>query len=644
MKTTQTLKHMIISIIIGLLVAGVMIFLSRIERFQEIELATVDLRFFARGAKKPSDKIVIVTWDDESFTQLQRRYQDWPRLFHAQVIANLKDMGAKVIGFDIFIEDPAISIEENIFQEITNLSGEYIKEARSQEKIKNELRKLQSIEDIVLSKATKYAGNVIYDSRFAWIEDEYGKREQMFVPISQVLENDGDFGFVNVPTDSDGFVRKNVLAKEFSDNMFYSSAVKILMRYFNIKDSEIKYKKGEIKLGKINIPLDKRNYLPINFRGGIRTFKTVSYYQVMQNTVKDKNIFKDKIVLVGIYSETVPDIHYTPFSRFDRIKMPGIEVIANTIDTILTKDFIKHTNEKTNHLILILIGIIFGLLFYRLGFVPGAGLSLVGIISFSLFAIYLFTTKNIITNMTFPLLTILLTYGGVTVFRGLTEEKEKKKIKSVFSRYVTHQVVNEILSSPEGLALGGKRKECTILFSDVRGFTSMSEKMQPEEVVHILNEYMTAMVDLVFKYEGTLDKFIGDAVMAIWGAPISHTDDTKRAVMCATEMMEALGKLQEKWKSEGKSPFDIGIGINVGEVVVGNIGHPERMEYTVIGDNVNLASRLESLNKEFKAHIIISQKVYDRVSELVEVRPLEPVQVKGKIEKVMIYEVLGRKA
>ncbi len=246
--------------------------------------------------------------------------------------------------------------------------------------------------------------------------------------------------------------------------------------------------------------------------------------------------------------------------------------------------------------------------------------------------------------MTFPLLTILLTYGGVTVFRGLTEEKEKKKIKGVFSRYVTHQVVNEILSSPEGLALGGKRKECTILFSDVRGFTSMSEKMQPEDVVHILNEYMTRMVDLVFKYEGTLDKFIGDAIMAIWGAPISHSDDTKRAVMCAIEMMEKLKLLQEKWKSEGKSPFDIGVGINVGEVVVGNIGHPERMEYTVIGDNVNLASRLESLNKEFKAHIIISQKVYDRVVDLIEVRPLEPVQVKGKIEKIMIYEVLGRKA
>lgn len=641
---THTLKNAIISIVIGIFVAGIVILLSNSERFKELEAISVDLRFLIRGVEKPSDKVIIVTWDDESFTELKRRYQDWPRSFHAQVITNLKDYGAKVIGFDIFVEDPAISIEENIFQGITEKLQEYIKDANTREKIIADLRTFQSIEDILLAQATKYAGNVIYDSRFAWVSDEFGTREQMYIPISLILENGGDFGFVNIPIDADGFARNNMLAKKFSGDMFYSSSIKIVARYLGVKDSEIKYAKNKISIGKkIEIPVDERNYMPINFRGGIRTFETVSYHKVLRGTVKDKDIFKNKIVLVGIYSDTVPDIHYTPFSRFDKIKMPGIEVIANTIDTILTKDFLKIASAGFNNTIIILLGMIIGFLSYRFGFIQGIAVSFVLAILFSFFAIYLFTDKNIIINLFSPLLTIFLTYGGVTVFRGLTEEKEKKKIKSIFSRYVTQQVVNEILSSPEGMALGGKRKECTILFSDIRGFTSMSENMQPEEVVHVLNEYMEKMVDVVFKYQGTLDKFIGDAIMAIWGAPIAHPDDTKRAVFCALEMLSELKKLQEKWADEGRNPFDIGIGINVGEVVVGNIGHPERMEYTAIGDNVNLASRLENLNKEFKTHIIISQKVYEKVADFVEVRPLEPVQVKGKAEKVMIYEVLGRK-
>jgi len=171
----------------------------------------------------------------------------------------------------------------------------------------------------------------------------------------------------------------------------------------------------------------------------------------------------------------------------------------------------------------------------------------------------------------------------------------------------------------------------------------MSEKMKPEEVVHILNEYFSAMIEIIFKYEGTLDKFIGDAIMAVFGAPVAHPDDPQRALRTAVEMREELKKLQEKWKGEGRPAFDIGIGINTGEVVAGNIGSSERMDYTVIGDNVNLASRLESLNKEHQTHILISEDTYQKVKDVAKVRPIEPVKVKGKEKEVMIYEVEGLK-
>jgi adenylate cyclase len=244
-------------------------------------------------------------------------------------------------------------------------------------------------------------------------------------------------------------------------------------------------------------------------------------------------------------------------------------------------------------------------------------------------------------NMIYPVLTMVFIYLGITVYRYITEEREKKKIRGAFQYYLTASVVNEILKDPNKLKLGGDKKNLSVMFSDIRGFTSISEKLSPENLVQLLNKYLTAMTNIVFKYDGLLDKYIGDAVMAVFGAPLDQPDHARRACLTAIEMMTELRRLQIKWKAEGWPEIDIGIGINTGDMVVGNMGSEMRFDYTVMGDSVNLASRLEGTNKEYGTNIIISEFTYEVIKEDFFCRELDAVRVKGKKLPVRIFELLG---
>jgi adenylate cyclase len=217
--------------------------------------------------------------------------------------------------------------------------------------------------------------------------------------------------------------------------------------------------------------------------------------------------------------------------------------------------------------------------------------------------------------------------------------RKKKLIEEAFERYVTKQVANEILQHPEQINLGGKRQEVSVLFADIRGFTSLAERIEPEEVVRTLNDYLTLMTKVVFKHEGTLDKFLGDAIMAVFGAPIFYPDHALRAILAALDIRKEIRVLNEKRGAAGLEKVEIGIGINAGEVVTGNIGFEERMEYTVIGDNVNIAARLEDLAGE--GQILISHSIYEAVADRVRVIVLDPIQLKGKESPLQVYEVNG---
>jgi adenylate cyclase len=248
-----------------------------------------------------------------------------------------------------------------------------------------------------------------------------------------------------------------------------------------------------------------------------------------------------------------------------------------------------------------------------------------------------------VLSLVYPGLSMLVTSASLISFKYFGEEREKKRTKQTFKSYLDEHVVEQVLENPAMMKLGGEKRDLTVLFSDIRGFTSFSERMGPEEVVHFLNQYFTKMQSLILRHQGCLDKLIGDAVMCFWGAPLETKDHAVRGVMTALEMIHAIEGLRSVLVLPGGAKFDVGIGLNTGPMVVGNMGSDDRMAYTVMGDNVNLGSRLESLNKYYGTNILISDSTFDAVKEMIFCRQLDTIQVKGKTQAVTIYEPLGLK-
>jgi adenylate cyclase len=256
-------------------------------------------------------------------------------------------------------------------------------------------------------------------------------------------------------------------------------------------------------------------------------------------------------------------------------------------------------------------------------------------------AYYFFLENAIWIPIVNPLLTILLSFSAIYLYKYITEEKGKKFIKETFSHFVTHSVVEELLANPDKIKLGGEKKECTVFFSDVVGFTTIAEQLTPEALVRLLNEYLTQMTNIVFKYDGMLDKYEGDAIMAVFGAPITQEDHAYKACAAALEMQEQLVKLRQLWGRQGRPPLHARCGINSGLMVVGNMGSESRFDYTVMGDAVNLGARLEPANKQYGTRIMIGENTYQMTKEQVIVRELDLLRVKGKTEPVQVYELVG---
>ncbi len=384
----------------------------------------------------------------------------------------------------------------------------------------------------------------------------------------------------------------------------------------------------------IVIPIDSQGALTINFYGRPGTFQVRPFSDVVNGKIS-KRFFKKKIVLVGVYAEGLQDIHQTPYGS-----MFGIEMIANAVTQLLNRDYIKFAPDYINIAIIIFFGLIISYIVGRKSILYSYVSTFILVIAYFFTVIFFFDKYRYVLNLSAPLITGVLTLFTMIAYRILTEEKEKKAIQNMFSNYVSKSVVDELLKHPEKLELGGEDKEITVLFSDIRGFTTLSEKLKPQELVAHLNEYLSAMTDIIFKYEGTLDKYVGDEIMAFWNAPIEQPNHAELACLTALEMMEKLRELNEKWPEDRR--LNIGIGINTGIMTVGNMGSKSRMDYTLMGDNVNLGARLEGTNKIYGTNIIISEYTYDKIKDKFLCRELDNIRVKGKKKPVKIYEVIAK--
>ncbi len=543
-------------------------------------------------ASHPADqRIVIVAIDDAAMARLGR--WPWPRAVHAELIDAISRQQPLVVGYDVNF--PETSDQEN---------------------------------DEALAQSLRSAGNVILpvELEITNLPDVVTYNNQkVLTPIPMIAVAAARLGHTNTPQDVDGVVRRVPLEAVSGDG---SRVPAFAAQAASLGGVIIDPSEGTDEAGRLIV-----NY-PDKPRQG---FPTVSAADVIDGRV-EPDLFKDKFVLVGSTASNLHDDQLIPTSASQ--PMPGVEIHASILDTLLQKRFLFELPLWLKAFWIILICLFLGLAipFLRARtFVP----LVVSLWIASLVGSILLFDRGWIVDILWPTIALLLAFGAIVLERRIESEKQKREIRSAFSRYVSHSVVESILDNPDKLKLGGDRRVMTVLFSDVRGFTSISEGLKPEQLVEIMNRYLTRMTDIVFEHDGVLDKYIGDAVMAFWNAPFDQSDHARRAVDTALDMLAALRQMNDE-KQFGDLEFKIGVGINTGDMVVGNMGSEKRFDYTVIGDSVNLASRLESLTKEYVVSLLITQATSLELGSGYLLRTLDLVAVKGKKEPVKIFEVMKK--
>ncbi|MGD2124595.1 MAG: adenylate/guanylate cyclase domain-containing protein [Desulfobacteraceae bacterium] len=664
-----------VSITTCLTVLILILFLIGVPFLDLMELKTLDLRFKSRGVKSASSNVVLAVIDEKS-VKTEGRWP-WPRSKISRLIDILSRDGAKVIGFDVIFAEP----DENTNLQFIDQFGQKVKNLQiDNEDIEAFLQKskLDADNDLNLAEAIKASdarvvlgyffhmsqADLDYTIGQKDLEDRLGRISNSRYPIAiyeqQHMEIDpfiqayapqpnietltrasDSAGFFNMLPDQDGVVRWIPLIIKCGPEAYASLSVQSVWHYLDQPQLMVRvasYGIEGIRIGEQFIPTDENGQMLINYVGPEKSFPHYPITDILQEKFPD-GAFKNKIVLVGATAVGIYDMRNTPFSAV----YPGVEIHATAVDNILRNNYLNKPKWTMIYdaLAILILSLLVGIVVPRLSALKGMFYAS-GLFVLHIFAgQWLFTHAALWVNIVYPLVVLVLLYTSLTIYHYLTEERERKKIRGAFSYYVSRAVVNEMLKDPEKLKLGGDKKDLSVLFSDIRGFTTISEGMTPEELVHLLNEYLTIMTDIVFKYDGTLDKYMGDAIMAVYGAPLEQRDHPHRACYSALEMMEGLRKLNEKWTREGKTPLDIGIGINTGMMMVGNMGSEQRFDYTVMGDAVNLGSRLEGANKNYQTNILISEYTYERVKDKFVCMELDSVRVKGKTLPVSIYQLVG---
>ena len=527
------------------------------------------------GGLFPREDIIIIAIDDNSLQEIGR--WPWDRENFAEIIPLLNQ--SAVLGIDVaFFE-------------------------KSNEKSDNKLIKAAaSAENIVLP--VEYTSYRIQNNEIVGGE--------MLFPI-EGLEG-ADAGYINIITDKDGVSR----ALNLDVKGRYDSFAAVIYKKYTGKEFKFKEKR-----------------FLVNFVGIPGSFQTHSFVDVLKGNV-DTSQFKDKIVLMGATSPDLHDDAFTPTSAGKA--MPGVEIHANTLQTMLDENFLAKESKLLVIISMFIAAAIALLLLLFLNTWIASLIIFFLIVIYIIASIFIFTTGTIM-NIIYPILSFFFTTASFITSSYLAEKKEKKHIVDSFGKYVSPVIVKELVEHPEKLKLGGEKREITVLFSDIRDFTSLSEKLKPEKLVDILNQYLTEMTKVIMANNGLVDKYIGDAIMAFWGAPLKEKDHPSLAFKTCIAMVQIIALLNKKFKKQGKPFINIGIGLNTGNAVVGNMGSEERFDYTAMGDEVNLGSRLEGLTKVYQVPIIISEHTKEKIKDF-SIRELDVVAVKGKKKPIKIYELM----
>lgn len=449
-------------------------------------------------------------------------------------------------------------------------------------------------------------------------------------------------GFFNVVPDHDGKVRSVPLFIQHKNRIYPSLVMEILRVASGARSHIVKATPTGVtdaKVGAWPIPTDAMGRVAVNYRGGPKTFPYLSVSDLMDGNYPPE-LLEGAIVLMGTSAAGLLDLRATPVSSV----FPGVEIHANLIDTIITGDFLVRPDwiAGAEVIYVLIVGAVVILLSRRLNAI-WSGLA---VLLFSAAALgvsfWIFREQGLLLNFAYLSASGILLFGGTTFMNYMQEEKEKAYIRSAFGQYLSPVVVEQLANNPEALSLEGEQKPLSIFFSDIRSFTTISESLDPRSLTRLLNQYMTPMTDIIMENQGTVDKFIGDAIMAFWNAPLDDERHADNALSSAVRMLHVLDELRPRWIEEGYPTVNVGIGINTGVANVGNMGSDNRFDYTVLGDAVNLAARLEGITKVYGASIVISEFTRDALQDDYQIRFLDAVKVKGKTLPVKIYQVSHR--
>ncbi len=666
----MVLKRRIIPLGVGLVLALAVLALYVVGTpfLDLIELKALDALFLARGEIAPKTNSVAVVAIDERSLDEEGRWP-WPREKVAALIQAISDQGARAIGLDMGFFEPdnrfdaqaVLAISQaaekgkplSVEEIVTQFHPDYVL-AQTMAAVEAEVvlgyffHMTKDAVAHVPAEEIKARRKLI--SKFAYPAVRFRTEAAMDWPLitAYAPENNQPIlieavrtgGYFNVLPEPDGVVRRIPFVIQCRDRYFPALSLATLAAFLgqqlpvvDIHDFGLE----SLQLGPIKIPVDEKGRMWINFRGGTGLVDVFEASDVMRGRLPPGTL-KDKAILVGASATGIGDVKATPFEAVQ----PGVEVHAQAMDNVLAGDFlIRPTWAAIFDMAAILaLGlaatVLLGFLRPVIGWPVALGLG----VGYVILGYQLFLGGHLL-NLIHPLLALAAAGVALTVYRYLTEEREKKWVRHAFQHYLNPSVIAQVLKDPSGLMLGGQKKVLTVLFSDIRGFTTISEGLEPEVLSQALNTYLDKMTAIVFDREGVLDKYIGDAVMAIWGAPMEQPDHASRACRAALEMMAEVNALHKVWDEMRVPYFKIGIGLNTGPMVVGNLGSRLRFDYTVIGDNVNLGSRLEGQTKGYGVNIIVSQSTQNAAQEDYFFRVLDLIRVKGKKEPVAIYELVG---
>jgi adenylate cyclase len=641
--------------------------LGRLELLQTLELKTYDarLRAVATGAGA-SPAISMVLIDEHSIRELEPTVGrwPWPRLVHAVLVNFLARGPAKLVLYDVHFGERDRGTRD--------VGGTAWPGAESDQALVDAVR---SAGNVLLVAEASAEGTVNATERqpdldgiaglsTPWPVQGFAERRPLLLPpFPELAQAARAVGHVRTVYDLDGPLRRAVPFVDVGGRVIPSLPYAAAILHYGVTADQVVASRAGVRLGPMQVPWIEQQvpdyYGPattawrplVPYRGptlradGTPTFRSYSFQDVFLAEQQlldgaaphlDPAVFKDQIVVVGATADALMDVFITPFGAG---RMPGAEVHANVLDGLLSQRAIAPASPAQAGAVTILPALAVGAAGVLGSPWLTAGIALVAAAITVWYATQALAAGTWVPIVA-PLLAVMLAFVADLAWQYFVEGREKRRVKGLFSRYVSKDVYQQLLANPAGAALGGERRDMTVLFSDMRGFTTLSEAGDAEDLVRQLNQYFTRMVEVVFAHRGTVDKFVGDMIMALYGAPLDDPDHADHAVQTALAMVHALDQLNRLWTVEGRTPLDIGIGINSGEMIAGNIGADTIMSYTVIGDNVNLGARLESLNKDFGTRILISEATRRQLKGRYDLRPLGDVTVKGKTRPVQIYEVV----